>query len=205
MDDLSNSLCYFNDALDNRQKQVIKSFCEGRSVAILGGAGSGKTFALSVLLKGAKQKLTCPEDLAICGLTHSAAASIGGTTIHSLFGAPGNWTWSNEELCKLVCTRGSWKERLKRMKFLLLDEGMIMTQNEIEAIDFVFRQLMEDPRDQARIFGGPQLVIAGDPYQLEPVGVDDRSITATVMESIVWYLMITGYGDGVIVFLNSQS
>lgn len=75
------------------------------------------------------------------------------------------------------------KNRLYKLKTIIIDEAVMLKKNEIEAIDFVLRNLTTNVQDEATVFGGRQIVLSGDIYQLEPVGIDNNSKNGTIMES----------------------
>ena len=182
---------------------ILATFKSGKSLAILGGAGSGKTYMLNHLLTGAATLAGGTNRVAACAFSNSAASNIGGCTIHSLFGAPASWEWSKAQLWESVRRKPGICRRLMNISILFMDEVFSIKSNEIEAIDFVLRQLTDSEEDAALPLGGRQLVAAGDPFQIEPPGVDDDTDNmGTFFESRVWFLSFTGYGDGVVALLN---
>ena len=73
--------------LDKDQKAIYDLFEEGRNVAILGSAGSGKSHVLSAIDNRAKSRFA-RQMVVACALTNQAATNMGGVTIHSLLGVP---------------------------------------------------------------------------------------------------------------------
>lgn len=79
------------------QQEVVKQFKTGRSIAVLGGAGSGKTFLLNELLKIGNSTSATGYVLA-CEMTNNSANRISGCIVHSLFRAKPAWEWLKQEL-----------------------------------------------------------------------------------------------------------
>lgn len=70
--------------MSTAQQDAFDAFCNGKRVALLGSAGSGKSFLIKEMLAWAKKNF--PEDSVVsCAFTNSAAEAIGGLTIHTTF------------------------------------------------------------------------------------------------------------------------
>ena len=94
-------------------------------------------------------------------------------------------------------------DRLRRCKILAMDEVSLFKYNEIESIDYVLRRLTNSEYDAAVPLGGRQFLPAGDPFQLEPVKIDEYGNThKTFFQSRVWFLTFTGYVNGVVAALD---
>lgn len=193
--------------LDQSQKSAICGFKEGRSIALIGGAGSGKSFVLhKLLIEAEKQQGGYPHVVA-CALTNKAANALQGTTIHSLFGAKPSWEFSKEFLWKGIKNRPRILDRLKNIKVLVIDEISLLRSNEIDAIDHVLRELAETKIQASLPFGGRIVIFAGDPFQLEPYD-EGNSIQAeardTAFQSRSWYLTFGPLGDGTVTVLKNN-
>src|SRR5579884_3244066 len=126
---------------------------------ITGKAGSGKTR----LLKFFKDK--SKKQLIVCAPTGVAALSIGGQTIHSLFNLkPGHMsTVDLADEAKAILFR--------RLECLVIDEASMLRADIVDAIDRYLRQVRNSPQ----AFGGVQLILFGDLYQLPPI-VSDKHL-----------------------------
>ncbi len=125
---------------------------------ITGRAGSGKSTLLTHLSRHTSKQVV------ICAPTGVAALNVGGQTIHSLFRLPIGVISDHDlehsaELRKL----------LNAMDTLVVDEASMVNADLIDAIDRSLRLARQRPHDA---FGGVQVVLFGDPYQLPPVQGD---------------------------------
>ena len=122
---------------------------------ITGRAGTGKSTLLNYLSENTAKQIV------ICAPTGVAALNVGGQTIHSLFRLPIGVIAENDieqsaELRKLLGT----------IDTLVIDEVSMVNADLLDAIDRSLRQARAR-RNEA--FGGVQVVLFGDPYQLAPV------------------------------------
>jgi len=123
---------------------------------ITGRAGTGKTTLLQEFVE------TTAKNVAVCAPTGVAALAIGGQTIHSLLRLP----------LGIISTRELGfipKESLAvlaNLDALVIDEVSMVSADVLDAID---RRLRQAKRRKNTAFGGVQLIMFGDPYQLAPV------------------------------------
>ena len=191
--------------MDLYQSQCLEQFKQGKSITILGPAGSGKSFVLKQMIKKAKEKFRLDHEVLVCAYTNTASKAIGGNTIHRSFGARSGMEISKLGLLQSVNNSPIHRSVLLSLKVLFIDEISMLKANEIEAIDFVLRSLSEIPFDASCPFANIQVVFCGDPFQLEPVKVRNSSTSfQTFFESRSWRLTFGGYGNGVIVSLEGN-
>ena len=124
-------------------------------IFVTGRAGTGKSTLLEYL------SWHSSHTLAICAPTGVAALNVGGQTIHSLFRLPigviaDHQIEQNAELRKL----------LSAIDTLAIDEVSMVNADLMDAIDRSLRQARGRPHEA---FGGTQIILFGDPYQLAPV------------------------------------
>ena len=122
---------------------------------VTGRAGTGKSTLLNYLSENTSKQIV------ICAPTGVAALNVGGQTIHSLFRLPIGVIADNDieqsaELRKLLST----------IDTLVIDEVSMVNADLLDAVDRSLRQA-RGRRNEA--FGGVQVVLFGDPYQLAPV------------------------------------
>jgi hypothetical protein len=127
-------------------------------IFVTGRAGTGKSTLLNHL------SWNTSKQIVICAPTGVAALNVGGQTIHSLFRLPigliaDHDIEQNSELRKLLNT----------IDTLVIDEVSMVNADLLDAIDRSLRQARQR-RNEA--FGGVQVVLFGDPYQLAPVPGD---------------------------------
>jgi len=127
---------------------------------ITGKAGTGKSHLLKFLKTNSKKQIV------VCAPTGVAALNVGGQTIHSFFKIPPNFV--NPEEVKL---NHKVAELLRHVEVLVLDEVSMVRAEMIDIIDHLLKQA----REPFTPFGGVQLVMFGDPYQLPPI-VNSREL-----------------------------
>ncbi|HUR66079.1 MAG TPA: helix-turn-helix domain-containing protein, partial [Chitinophagaceae bacterium] len=145
----------------------------GRSIFLTGKAGTGKT----TFLKYIRQH--CHKQMAVVAPTGVAAINAGGVTIHSFFqlpfspfilesnGFPRNETTVNRHnlISRLRFTKEKRKV-LQQLELLIIDEISMVRSDMMDAIDTVLRYFRKRPYEK---FGGVQLLLIGDMFQLPPV------------------------------------
>jgi ATP-dependent DNA helicase PIF1 len=154
-----------SDALNTEQQAAYNAIAEGRNVFLTGPGGTGKSFLLGKLHDdlprdtGRKVSLTAMTGCAAL-LLHSKAK-----TLHSWAGI-GLGTDSVPVLIGAI--RKSRKAALRWLTTdtLVIDEVSMMTPELFEKLDQIGRKMR---RQEARPFGGLQVVLVGDFYQLPPV------------------------------------
>lgn len=137
------------------QKEILKKLQETKEpIFLTGKAGTGK----SLLLQYFRQNTD--KNVVVCAPTGVAALNIGGQTIHSLFKIP-------PELIKkdsLKIDKRTTK-LLKYVDVVIIDEISMVRPDLMDGIDYVLRKA----RNNTFPFGGVQLIMFGDLYQLPPV------------------------------------
>lgn len=141
---------------------------------VTGRAGTGKSTLLNFLAANTSKKL------AICAPTGVAALNVGGQTIHSLFRLPIGVIAQNT-----IAQTSSLRQLLGALETLVIDEVSMVNADLLDAIDRSLRQARQRP---AEAFGGVQVVLFGDPYQLSPVPgeADERAYFADHYRSM-WF------------------
>lgn len=145
---LSEEQNAFLEKLENSQEHFF----------ITGKAGTGK----SVLLQFFKS--TSTKNIVICASTGVAALNVRGQTIHSLFKLPPNFI--NKEDLRPVDHRTQFL--LQNIDTLVIDEISMVRADLMDAIDYRLKQA----RKNQLPFGGVQVVMFGDLFQLPPVVSD---------------------------------
>lgn len=126
---------------------------------VTGRAGTGKSTLLNYLADHTSKALV------ICAPTGVAALNVRGQTIHSLFRLPIGLIGNQPLHLPRDVTR-----ILRRIETLVIDEVSMVSADLLDAIDRALRQARDRP---AEPFGGVQLVLFGDPFQLAPVPPSD--------------------------------
>ncbi len=156
--------------LNAEQADVLKAILAGKSVFFTGSAGSGKSFLLrkciDALLDSGRAK---KDQIFITAATGIAAVNIGGSTFHSFSGL-GLGKGPLSALLHKVTSSTAASERWRKAKVLIIDEVSMLDGQLLDKAEQVARSV----RGSSAPFGGLQLVLCGDFFQLPPVGVTKR-------------------------------
>jgi ATP-dependent DNA helicase PIF1 len=141
---------------------------------VTGRAGTGKSTLLNHL------SWQTSKQVVICAPTGVAALNVGGQTIHSLFRLPIGVIADHE-----IEQGADVRKLLNTMDTLVIDEVSMVNADLLDAVDRSLR-MARSRRHEA--FGGVQVVLFGDPYQLAPVpgDADERAYFADHYESM-WF------------------
>lgn len=152
--------------LSDEQKKVFNLVTEERkSVFFTGSAGTGKSVLMREIIRGLRDKHKFePERVAVTASTGLAACNVGGVTLHSFAGI-GLGKEAVPELVKKIKRNAKTKKRWMRTKTLIVDEVSMVDGDLFDKLEAVARII----RNNGRPFGGIQLVITGDFFQLPPV------------------------------------
>ena len=135
-----------------------------RCIFLTGKAGTGKTTFLRRL------KEECPKQMAVVAPTGVAAINAEGVTIHSLFQLPPQLFLPTDEARRQLFAemqmRANKQRVLRNLELLVIDEISMVRADLLDAIDAVLRHFKHRP---AIPFGGVQLLVIGDLFQLSPV------------------------------------
>ena len=149
----------FNQAL-----QIIQY--TRRSLFLTGKAGTGKSTFLKHICATTKKKHV------VLAPTGIAAINAGGSTLHSFFKLPFHPLLPDDTRYSVRNLRGTMKYNSEKMKILREVELIVIDEISMvraDIIDFIDKVLRVYSRNMREPFGGKQLLLVGDIYQLEPV------------------------------------
>lgn len=144
-----------------RQDEALNVLKMGKNVFLTGAAGSGKTYLLNKYISYLKSHQV---GVAVTASTGIAATHLQGTTLHSWSGIGVRDNLSEKDLEKLETTQRI-KSNYKKTKVLIIDEISMLHKHQLDMVDKIARHLLVP--DQP--FGGMQVVLCGDFFQLPPV------------------------------------
>ena len=152
------------------------------NIFVTGRAGTGKSTLLNHL------SWNTSKQIVICAPTGVAALNVGGQTIHSLFRLPIGVIADHD-----IEQKGDVRKLLNTIDTLVIDEVSMVNADLMDAMDRSLRQARQRPDDA---FGGVQLVLFGDPYQLAPVpgDADERAYFADQYRSL-WFFDAKVWND----------
>ena len=161
--------------LTDVQKQVLSACASGSNVFVTGGAGTGKSALLEMVITKLKT-LYGQEAVFVCATTGLAACAIGGTTVHQFAGLQGhNDGDDKEKVVREVLSRPNAVKRWQKCRALVVDEISMMPSAMLELIDMIAQRA----RQKSTCFGGIKVVFTGDFFQLPPV-MRKNTTTVTV-------------------------
>jgi len=152
------------------QTQAFKILKSGANVFLTGSAGTGKTFLLNKFIQYLKDEKIKAGITASTGI---ASTHIGGITIHSWSGIGIANNINDPKIKKFLKGRNpKWKE-IRETKVLIIDEISMLDSDRLILIDRVCREI----KDPFLPFGGIQVVVCGDFFQLPPIndGIEEES------------------------------
>ena len=172
------------------QTLALEIMLSGESVLLTGPAGAGKTFVLNQFIKLAKHE---GKHVSVTATTGLAATHLGGTTIHSWAGiGVGDFLPSGfaEHMAK------GRREIIEKTNVLVIDEISMLHDFRLDMVDEVCRIVRKEPDLP---FGGIQIIMSGDFFQLPPINRGDSRAGSFVVNSDVWQEL-----DPVICYLEEQ-
>ena len=152
--------------LSDEQKSVLDLVSEQKqSVFFTGSAGTGKSVLMREIIKKLRLKYAKePDRIAVTASTGLAACNVSGITLHSFAGI-GLGKEPAEDLIKKIKKNSKARNRWLRAKVLIIDEISMVDGKLFDKLEKIARGL----RNDGRPFGGIQLVVTGDFFQLPPV------------------------------------
>lgn len=136
----------------------------GANVFLTGAPGAGKTYVLNQFVKLAQQ---AGKRVAVTASTGIAATHIGGTTIHSWSGIGISSSLERHESERLAAANKLIK-RYNGVDILVIDEVSMLDGARLDTINGLAKLL----RREDAPFGGLQVILVGDLFQLPPVNRD---------------------------------
>jgi len=145
-----------------RQSSALDILKTGQNVFLTGSAGSGKTYTLNQYINYLRARRV---PVAVTASTGIAATHMNGTTIHSWSGIGIKDELSDRDLTNLS-RKQFLADRLKDTAVLIIDEISMLHAKQLNLVSQVLKHI----RKNDKAFGGIQVVVAGDFFQLPPIG-----------------------------------
>ncbi|TSC89211.1 MAG: ATPase AAA [Parcubacteria group bacterium Gr01-1014_3] len=152
------------------QSQALSILKTAANVFLTGEPGSGKTHTVNEYVAYLRARGIEP---AITASTGIAATHIGGMTIHSWSGIGIKTKLSQYDLDKISSNRNITK-RIQRAQVLIVDEVSMLSAGTLSMIDVICRKIKRNQEP----FGGVQIVLVGDFFQLPPVSKAEEESNA---------------------------
>src|SRR3989344_936692 len=160
------------------QAQTLEILKTGANVFLSGEPGSGKTHTIREYVRYLRDRGIEP---AITASTGIAATHIGGMTIHSWSGIGIKEQLSPSDVKHIA---GRSAKRIKKADVLIIDEVSMLEGNVLDLVDMVCKTA----RSSSHPFGGMQVVLVGDFFQLPPVTREGELPPKFAFDSQTWNL-----------------
>ena len=148
--------------LDKHSKEALRLIDEGKNLFITGKAGTGKTTLLEEVVRRLNEKRSISVVLAPTGV---AAENADGVTMHSFLRLPLTPFIPHHRYSNLYSLDNHAIEVVKKLDVIIIDEISMVRCDILDAADMILRHY----RHSRKPFGGIQLIMFGDLYQLMPV------------------------------------
>jgi len=186
--------------LSDSQQLIVDKCIRGDNMFVTGSGGCGKSLVIRILkniylpsknISDIRHIISRYENIEykniqVCALTGVASILLQSSakTIHSFSGI-GISTASNEQILKKIKNSGFYRKNWKETDILIIDEVSMMSQHMFELLDYIGKNI----RRNTRPFGGIQIIMFGDFFQLPPVCKDpeDRLRKNFCFESDLWF------------------
>ena len=145
--------------LQSKALSILKS---GKNVFLTGSAGAGKTYVLNEHIQFLREREITVSVTASTGI---AATHINGMTIHAWSGIGIKNHLSTADLAGMK-DKKYLKENLENAQVLVIDEISMLHKNQLEMVNQVLKYF----KNSNEAFGGIQVILCGDFFQLPPVG-----------------------------------
>ncbi len=147
------------------QKEALKILKAGYNVFLTGCAGTGKTHLLNEYVRFLRKKGICVGVTASTGI---AATHLNGVTLHSFTGMGVLKDLTKSDLNRIL-KRNYLAKNLKKTQVLVIDEISMLSLEQLDIADRIIRAF----RKSDEPFGGMQVVLCGDFFQLPPIRRED--------------------------------
>jgi hypothetical protein len=160
------------------QSEALDILKIGHNVFLTGPAGS---YLLNQYIKYLKENKI---PVGITASTGIASTHMGGTTIHSWSGI-GIRDVLHEKDIEDLMKRQYLRKRFKQTRVLIIDEISMLHAHRLDLIDAISRVF----KGNSAPFGGLQVIMCGDFFQLPPVSKKDEPAAQFVVASDIWSKM----------------
>ena len=160
------------------QQEALEIIRMGESVFLTGAAGSGKTFALNSYIRYLREKGVA---VAVTASTGIAATHMSGITLHSWAGFGIRKTLTSQDV-RAILGKRRYRNRFAKTRVLVIDEVSMLHPYHLDMTN----ALLQAAREPFKPFGGLQVILCGDFFQLPPVVREGEPPAQFAYESAAW-------------------
>ena len=165
---------YENDNTAKKLFELIEN--SDKSIFLTGKAGTGKSTFIHYFTK------TTEKSVLLVAFTGIAAINIGGQTIHSFFRFPLKPLLPNDPDITIFKPFFQKRKILEQTDTIIIDEVSMLRADILEGLDYSLRMNGGNPN---KLFGGKQLILVGDIFQLPPV-IDNADEVESELFKIIY-------------------
>ena len=158
------------------QQEALAIMHAGHLVLLTGAAGSGKTHTLNQFIRHARAS---GKSVAVTATTGLAATHLHGTTIHAWSGIGVHDELPQKHFSNLSKQR---RDNIQNADVLIIDEISMLHDFRLDLVDATCKSIRESDKP----FGGLQVVLCGDFFQLPPVNRQDSKQGSFITASEAW-------------------
>lgn len=174
-----------------QQEEAFDLLKMGKNIFLTGAAGAGKTYLLNKYIRYLKENNV---GVAVTASTGIAATHLQGMTLHSWSGIGVKDTLTQKDLEKILST-DRIKRNYKKTKVLIIDEISMLHKFQLDMVNEIAQYIL----NTEKVFGGMQIVLCGDFFQLPPVSSSTNREIQFAFEANVW-----NESDFHVCYLNEQ-
>lgn len=160
------------------QKEALNLLKMGENVYLTGQAGSGKTYVLNAYIRYLK-KMKIP--VAVTASTGIAATHLNGVTIHSWSGIGIKSVLTEKDIARIL-SNDEKRAKLQSTKVLIIDEISMLHSYRLDLVN----EICKAARQNLKPFGGLQVILCGDFFQLPPIKEPGYIGTSFAYTSPAW-------------------
>ncbi len=160
------------------QAEALIILKTGANVFLTGEPGSGKTFVTNEYVRYLK---SAKVEVAVTASTGIAATHLGGMTLHSWSGIGIKKNLTNYDIDR-IASNERIEKRISRTKVLVIDEISMLDGETLWSVDKVCQEIKRNEKP----FGGMQIILVGDFFQLPPVSRQGEKVPQFAFLSAVW-------------------
>ena len=159
-----------------KQALALEIMLSGENVFLTGAAGSGKTFTLNQFIKLAKNS---GKKVSVTATTGLAATHLGGNTIHAWSGI-GIYDYLSKKFFEKIPKNRA--EIIKNTDILVIDEISMLHDFRLDMVEEICRTIRQNDKP----FGGIQVILCGDFFQLPPINRNGSRTGGFAIHSEAW-------------------